>query len=332
MQHLTLNVASSGRDIHGDLITEEAVRLIVDSINNDDRVAKIGIEHDPFCMPQGKVLRASTARERNKLVAKCDAIVHDAPLSLQDNDTQQDLVALFFDEHPQRFKRTAVGEWSEQCKITVNPTSFSSQQDAVRFLKDCASIDGLALNPYMVRKFPTPEPMISVLLCDPEAVLPLFITSAWMQQRVFKDIYSIADESTWRQAGRLVDRLESMIASAVDKFFSAPGSTPASPTTVELVVPGDDIEVTLLRRVTGASGQFHVNAPELVSALNRFRELVDFADQITLSWTEDDHWNLEYVATKSGHVIGTAECYAYSHAEFERINRTPEQQDNTETD
>ena len=246
---------------------------MADGINSQERVARIGIDHNPFCAPQGKVIGASAEHEGNRFVLKGQGVAQDEVVVVQISNTNEELLGFIYDDYPQLFGRSPAGDWGPASTIAIDPTSFEDHSDAERFLLDCATIDGFQSGGQFFRKSIIADPAIHILLSDPNLVFALFVggqAAYWILNRILTPVNHVIDESTKRQANRLVDALEPKITAVIDKFLGFSRSRPDAPLTVKLTIPGDDIEITLLRHISDPADKFPLDTNGLNETLEEY--------------------------------------------------------------
>lgn len=320
-------VAGTGLDRQGVFVTKEAILSAAeDSIG--DRVPIAGRpNHDPFCMPLGKVIKTwvETREDHHVLVARM--CFDDAPIQERHQLSGTDLVRLDFPNNSKPFLRLADNGTREQTTVRVDLANFDDMQgyeefaDAVRHFDDTIMCEDT-----LARKGFDAEPIIVLLLSNLHAATFVTLIGSWALVRALKFVNHTIDETSKKVGDELSDVFSAKILS-VFRRHSGCQSKENRPAVTQIVIPGA-IEMNLLTRTEPGSESQGMDFELLGAEIERYSDLLQVADSICFGREANGDWELQYLTTKSGKVIGTAKCYEKTL----RILRGIRQSQNMETE
>ena len=90
------------------------------------------------------------------------------------------------------------------------------------------------------------------------------------------------------------------------------------PVLIQIIVRGKT-DLNLLARIKSEEEFAGINLEKLTAEMERFGDLLQDAEEATFAQVGTDDWQFQYLKTRSGEVIGTAECYTNSKAKFQDI-------------
>ena len=162
-------IAASGVDGHCIRMTKEALYSGAEGLNGD-RAVRMGANHDPFCMPYGKVVEAWVEPREDRHVLVARLFVEDNVKQLIHEESGEQLTLLDFARFPKPFNRRFENESNDQTQVQVDFVNFDNKQSFIRFIDEVNRIgDDINCSPGIGRKSLIPEPFIQIVLSHPEA-------------------------------------------------------------------------------------------------------------------------------------------------------------------
>ena len=301
MTEITAVIATTGIVERGGariMIAKEAIESIPGQIAGD-RAAPMIANHDPFCLPIGKLKEAWVEPLGSELAAVVSIQIEDNP-SIETNHSGVGLVRLDFEDDPRPFKRQEM----EIGTLAVDQANFDNVQDYNEFTKDVGHIDDkLTCSNGLGRHALTPEPLIQFVVSNPEISAAL----AWILQRLEIFVRYTVDETLRKVADDISDSLSAKLKNIL-KAYGNRRSNDSRPTVTKIIIPGDT-ELTLLVK-TGPGEEFPaMDLRKLTAEMEEYGELLQEADCATFTRVGVNDWEFLYLTTRSGKVIGTLECH-----------------------
>ena len=283
--------------------SEAAVSLL--ALANGDRALRSILEHDFHYMPIGKLADATVDETEHEFILR--AVVDDTQQvrHFRHDGTDTQLVEVTFINDSRPFVHQPLSDRPETVEVLVepanfqNPTGFSAFVDEAKHPPEFADNAGL-----MQLRSSDPTPIIQFLVDHPVLASAL----GWVLWRGQKFLAYTVDETLKKAGDRISADISRRIRNVIDKYNQHRADDDREPTS-HLVLKGD-VEINLLTRCTDIEQQTDLGLSSLCEQMERFKDLVELAESITLArnhQTED--WELLYIETSDGNVIATAECY-----------------------
>lgn len=299
--------ANSGRDAHNVVMTKEALDSAAAGANGD-RAVRMGANHDPFCMPCGKIVEAWVEPRGDRHVLVARFYIEDSVRHLVHRATGEQLALLDFTDYPKPFSKRVEKVPRDKTEVHVDFVNFDSKQEYDRFLNEVDQIDdGLSCGRGFGRKSLIPEPFIQFVLSNPEAATVLAVVGPWILARAGKFITHTTDETLRKVGDDLSDRLSAKIISVYESYKRHQAQD-ERPVVIQIVMPGD-VELNLLSRTEHDAKFQNIALKQLRAGIEKYRDLIQEADSVTFGREGDGNWEFLYLTTKTGKVIGTFECF-----------------------
>ena len=297
-------------------ITKEAIESVPAQIAGDQAVP-ITVDHDPFCMPIGKIEEAWVEPFGDEYAVMARIHLEDAYSIGTHRGSGIALVNLDFENNPKPFKQVTSGETEQQqLTLSVDLANFDSLQDYTRFADDVALIDDdIACGHDIGRHALIPEPFIQFVVANPELSAAL----AWTLLRAERFVSYTVDE-TLRKIGDDFSDLLSMKVKEVLRSYGSRRSKDNRPSITQIIVPSD-MELILLTK-TEVDEEFQtIDMTKLTAEMEKYRDLFQDADSATFARVGTNSWKFQYLKTRSGKVIGTLDCYKRTRETLRRMGR-----------
>ena len=268
----------------------------------------MGANHDPFCMPYGKIVEAWVEPREDRHVLVARFYVEDQVQQLMYRQSGKRFALLDFANYPKPFKKWIADESNDQTEVHVDFVNFENKQRYGRFLDEVSKIgDDIKCGTGLGRKSLIPEPFIEIVLSHPEASAVFSLVGLWALARVRKFINHTVDE-TFRKVG---DEISDKLSEKIIATFSAyrrHKSPDERPVVTQIVVPGD-VELNLVTRTEPGAEFQGMDLGLLRAEIEKYSDLLQGADSVTFGREGDNNWEFLYLTTKTGEVIGTLECF-----------------------
>lgn len=300
-------IATTGVDAHRVLITKEALESMAEGMNGD-RAVRMGANHDPFCMPCGKIVKAWVEPREDRHVLVARTYIEDNASYLVHSEFREQLTLLAFADFPKPFNRSFESVSSDKTEVLVDFVNFDSKQNYGRFLIEANQIDdGLSCGRGLGRKSLIPEPFIHIVLSHIDADTIASVVGLWAIIRVKKFIDHTVDETFRKVGDEISEKLSAKIISVFEAYKRHKSRDERSIVT-QIDIPGD-VEVILLTRTAHSSEFQGIDLTSLREELEKYKDVLHGADSITFGREGNDRWKFLYMTTKAGQVIGTRECF-----------------------
>ena len=288
------------------IIMREALDSFAEQINAD-RAMRFTVEHDPSLMPIGKITEAWVEAQGNDYALMARYHVEDSYTRATHVASGQELVILSFEDDPRPFTSLAYGNALESGDaLGVDVANFGTYEDYNRFEEDVRAIDNSVVCEQSIeRRSIAPEPIIELVVSHPylSAALPLGV---WAARRIEKFISYTVDETLRKIGDDISDKLSRKLR-AIIRAYSAHRKDDNRPTTIQLVVPGEP-RLILLIRVQPDEDFPTINLAAAADQIEQYTDIMQGADNAVFERSGGDDWRFLYLTTKSGKVIGDADC------------------------
>ena len=323
MIEVLARVASTGIIEQGGIrvmITREAIESIPDQVAGVEAIP-LTVDHDPFCLPIGKVEDAWVEPFGKEFAVMARILVEETYTVVTHKRSGVDLVRLDFEDNlkpfiERRYKKTE----SQQDSVSVDlanfdgPTSYTAFADEVRTIDDTIVCDNGIQRHALI-----PDPLLQFVLSNPELSAALAI-GVWALGRVEKFVRYTVDETLRKVADDISDSF-SIKMKRISNAYATRRTQDSRATVAQIVIPGSP-EVILLVKIEGDEEFPTINLKHLVSEMEGYGDILQEATSATFARTGIDKWELQYLTTHSGKVIGTSECYERTVAAFRRMGRS----------
>ena len=321
MVELTASIATTGLVKQGATtvrLTREAIESIPDQVNGE-RSLPFSVEHDPYCMPIGKIKEAWVEPLEDEYVAMARIHVEDDARSAIHMRSGTELVYLDFASAPKPFVQQFKKADQSLVTVGVDLANFYDTQNHAAFIDAVNSIDDEITCEYVGRQSLESEPLIHFVLSHPEICGALSVVGLWMLKRVEKFIRYTVDETLKKTADPISDILSGKIRQIVSSYKNYQ-SGDERPILIQIVVP-NDINLILLSRIDRDEEFPSINLKKLTTEMEKYGDLLQQAEEVTFARTGVDDWEFQYLKTRTGEVIGTSECYKRTTQQLQRIQK-----------
>ena len=294
-------------------MTREALESGVRQMNGD-RAIPITVEHDPFCMPLGKTVEAWVEPLGDEFALMSRSFVDDEANTLTHEKSGVEIAYLGFEEAPKPFVRRFGTEDETQFSIQIDSVNFASKQEVDEFGMDVSRIDSRITCRDTGRFAFGPEPIILFVLSNLDWGAALAI-GVWTFNRIEKFVRYTVDESLRKVGDEVSDIISDKIKDVIRAYRNRQVAD-ERPILVQIVVRGDT-DLILLARIESEEEFSGINLEKLTAVIEDVGDLLQNAEEATFAQVGENDWEFLYLKTRSGEVIGTAECYAKSKEKFE---------------
>lgn len=283
---------------------------------NGDRAIPFVVDHDPFCMPLGKVTEAWVEPYEDEHALVTRTYIEDEIRYLTHTVHGTQLVCLDFKDAPKPFRRKSEDTEENQITIGVDWANFDSRQEFLEFTNDVGKFDDEIICKTLGRLSIVPEPLIQFIVANPELSAALAV-GAWMLRRVEKFVRYTVDETLRKAADDLSDSFSGKIRDIMTAYRNRQ-SEDDRPVLTEIIIPGD-MDLILLTRTASGDEFPNIDLTSLTEAMEGHGELLQCAEEATFARAGNNDWEFQYLKTRSGRVMGTPECYERTVKKLETV-------------
>lgn len=326
MVELTARIATTGLVKQGAStvrLTKEAIESLADQVNGE-RSLPFSVEHDPYCMPIGKIKEAWVEPFEDEYAAMARIHVEDDLLSAIHKRSGTELVRLNFAGAPKPFVQEFKEADQSLVSVGVDLANFYDKQNHAAFIDAVNSIDDEITCKCVGRHSLGPEPLIQIVLSHPEISVALSV-GLWTLRRVEKFIRYTVDETLKKIADQISDILSAKIRQIVSSYKNYQ-SGDERPIQIQIVVP-NDMNLILLMRIDRDEEFPSINLKKLTTEMEKYGDLLQQAEEVTFARTGVGDWEFQYLKTRTGEVIGSSECYKRTTEKLQR-NQKDSKSDN----
>ena len=327
MVELTARLATTGLVKQGATtvrLTRRAIESIPDQVNGERSLPYL-VEHDPYCMPIGKIKEAWVEPLEDEYVAMARIHVEDDARSALHVRSGTELVYLDFASAPKPFVQQFKKADQSLVTVGVDLANFYDKQNHAAFIDAVSSIDDEITCEHVGRHSLVPEPLIQFVLSHPDISVALSVVGAWTLKRVEKFIRYTIDETLKKIADEISDILSAKIRKTVSLYKNCQ-SGDERPIQIQIIVP-NDINLILLMRIDRDEEFPSINLKKLTTEMEKYGDLLQQAEEVTFARTGVDDWEFQYLKTRAGEVIGSSECYKRTTERLQR-NQKDSKSDN----
>ena len=322
MIEILARVASTGIIEQGGIrvmISKEAIESMPEQVAGEKAIP-LTVDHDPFCLPIGKVQDAWVEQFGKEYVVMARFLVEDTYTVMNHKRSGVDLVKLDFEDNlkpfiDKRYKNTE----SQLDLVSVDLANFDGPMSYAAFAEEVSNIDDtIVCDNGIMRHALIPEPLLQFVLSNPELSTAM-VLGAWVTGRVEKFVRYTVDETLRKVADGISDGY-SKKSKAIMKAYATRRTQDNRPTVTQIIIPGNP-ELILLVKADMAEEVPAINLRKLAAEMERYGDVLQMANSATFARTRVDNWEFQYLTTRSGKVIGTSDCYEMTMAAIRRIGR-----------
>lgn len=320
MPKVTARVATTGVVKQGGievLITKELIDSIPDQVNGE-RVMPYTIDHNPFCLPIGKIENAWVEPYKDGYAAMAQIHIEDSYSNLYHSRSHAELVHLDFKDSPKPFLQKKYGNSdSGQDSISVDSANFAKPHDYDAFKSDVELIDStIACDNSIQRHSLGPEPLIQIEIANPAVAVALSV-GIWIIGRAEKFVRYTIDETSRKMADDFSDMISNFLKEVLRAYKSRrPHDNRASVTKV--VIPASP-ELILLIKTQIDEDLTAIDLRGLVEEMEKYGDILREASSATFTQVGRQSWRFEYCTTRSGKIVGSVACYERTKEIMERV-------------
>ena len=298
-------------------LTREVIESFSDQMNGE-RSFPLLLEHDPYCMPIGKIKEAWVEPFEDEYVVTARVHVEDDERSAIHMRSGTELVYLDFACASKPFVQQLKKADQSLVTVGVDLANFDNTQNHAAFIDAVNCIDEEVTCELVGRHSPEPEPLIRFVLSYPEICVALSV-GLWILRRVEKFIRYTVDETLKKAADEISEILSAKIRQIISSYKNYQ-SGDKRPILIEVIVP-NDINLILLIKI-GRDEEFpSINLKKLTTEMEMFGDLLQQAEEVKFARTGVDDWEFLYLKTRAGEVYGTWECFKRTAQKLEHTQK-----------
>lgn len=286
-------------------ITRKAIDSLVNSAD-EGRALPFVVEHDPSCMPIGKITELWAEPFEREYAAMGRVHIEEGARAVTHMKSGASLVCLGFVEAPKPFVRKSRDGKGDLLAIGVDRANFQDAQSHAAFVDAVVRIDEEIACRGIARHSLVPEPLIEFVLSNIHIKMAVAL-GLWTIRRVEKFVRYTVDETLKKTADSIAAVLSEKMKRIV-KAYSQRKTKDQRPILVEIAIPGD-LDLILLARVDGRAEFPGIDLKNLTAEMEKYGDLLQQAEEVTFLRT-DTSWKFQYLKTRTGEVLGSQECYS----------------------
>lgn len=305
-------IATNNVDRQNEVIADEVLYRFVESINTNDFVMRMGLNHDTSIMPVGKVIKGTVVDLQDNSLgveAQIDDFIYDFH-KIEGPDKQ-----ILYSAESVIDKRPFMeyeAEVKEKVTVLLNPLNFND--DDYEELRHIIYDECDALVEKSIKKN---------LIPDPEIIVHLLMGTV---------IYLTTKNTVNKVSEKLADKISDDVVNIYDnlkKIIASIGKKVVGPkeTTYVLTEPEQDVELV----IRASNPEDVLNAIEIASdgyiasQTEKYRRYLDGSLKKIqyLFNVETKKWEVNYMVTNTGQVIGSEKCYKKAVKLYNTIMKTP---------
>ena len=289
------------RDTHVQF-TKESIESAANQLTSK-RAMPFIVQHDPSCMPLGKVTDAWTEPFGSEHSLMARVYIESAQAASHVPSGAQ-LVYLSFQTAPKPFTlECRRSEHNSLTAVAVDRANFRDASSHAAFLDAVADIDNHFTFTEVGRHSVVPEPLIEFILSDGLALA----IGLWVFRRAELFLRHTIDETLKKTGNAISDDLSTKIKRIYQAYIRHRDADDR-PTTIKVLLRNDP-NLVLLFRVGPADDSPPMDLDKLAVELKKYRDIFLHAEEATFLRTGDDGWKFQYLKTHKGEILGTRECY-----------------------
>ena len=197
-------------------IAKEALDSLSDQVSGE-RALPFCVEHDPLCMPIGKVKEAWIERIGTEYAAMARVYVEDTVQELRHAMSGSRLVRLSFSKVPKPFVRELKRGQHDSIVMSIDRANLGSPATYNAFVDSVKAIDPEIVQGSIGRRSLVPEPLIQFIVSNVDLGIALSV-GLWTLKRAEKFLRYTVDETLRKAADGISDRLSSKITEVVKAY------------------------------------------------------------------------------------------------------------------
>ena len=310
MVEILARVATTGIVQQGSL----RVKITKESLESFPKRVEIGpaipftVGHDPYCLPIGKIDEAWIEPFGDEYAVIAKIRVEDTHSTLRHKPSGVDLVRLEFESNPKPFIPRRYGENEEAQEIlSVDMTNFATLEEFEAFQSDVAGIDeGISCDNSIHRYELGPDPFLQFVLSNPDITAAMAL-GVWVIGRIERFVRYTVDETLRKLADDISDAFSLKMKQIVKAYVNR-RKQDDRPSTTQIAIPGNPELILLV--TTQASEDFpNIDLGKLSEEMEKYGDILQEAASVVFARVGINDWELQYLTTKSGKVIGTLNCH-----------------------
>ena len=329
MVEIFARVATTGVVQQGNVkveFTKEALDSFPEQISGDQAVP-FTIEHDPYCLPLGKIEEAWVEPFGNEHAVIARIRIEDTFTLLKHRASDADLVLLDFANNPKPFvARSYKGIADGGAILSVDLANFANPRDYDAFKSDIATIDGkISCDRGIVRHSLGPEPLFQFVLSNPDITAAMAV-GVWVVARIEKFVRYTVDQTLRKVADDISNALSMKLKNILKAYINRRNQDKRDVTT-KIVIPSNPELILLV--TTKHNEEFpNIELSELTEEMEKYGDILQEADTVVLARVGSNSWEFQYMTTRTGKVIGTIDCHNRTLEKLQNMN----QNSDTKTD
>ena len=299
------------------MITREALESITEQVAGEEAIP-LTVDHDPFCLPIGKIENAWVEPFGKEYAVMARILFEETYTTAIHKRSGVDFVKLEFEDNLKPFVERGYKKTRDQRdSISVDLANFDGPTGYTAFADEVSTIDDVIICDNGIQRHALiPEPLLQFVLSNPELSAAMTI-GAWALGRVEKFVRYTVDETLRKLADDISDSL-SMKMKSIMKAYMTHKTQDNRATITQIIIPTKPELILLLK--TEENEVFPtIHLKNLVMEMERYGDILQEARSATFAWTGIDEWELQYLTTHSGKVVGTFECYERTMTTLQRM-------------
>ncbi len=288
-------------------LTVEALQSMAASVNEQDRKPVILVEHDHLCPPMGQTVGCEVIQlddGHHALIGQYDIFGSPTEIELpigeiglqQSSDEHHHSLAVGEFHHPQNY-----------C-VAIDAVNLGGHQELEDFFSELRSPSSEEFETQAItRRSVIPDPQVMF-------TLGLQLSAAWFGLRIAKAAADSIEPELKAFFQVMIQTIKNMALNATPKH---------RPVTYVLQVHGKpNLEFVARTRDTDLVIRAMANAgsPDLSSMIDRLYNHFN-AEMIQFKLRDDGSWAFNYLATKSGKIVGTREAFDHRATVLKQMDK-----------
>lgn len=305
-------IATNDVDRQNQRITDKALHKMADRISSSASVARIGVNHDTTMMPMGKILRGKVVNAedgRMELRALLDDFSEDySQFFGPDNEK----LYFGYSRNDIRPFVDSVIDTDRDIAVALNPIDFAPAD----FYEVCKYIIESEKGEVVTIAKKSAEPVIEIILTVAKYVFSYLLVQKTVEKTTDKLADALSDEavSAYDHIKRVAKRIftKTKDNQTVTYVINAPGQP------IELVIQCDNADKLSCAMDKIDDGYITETYQKFTQYLNGGIRKMQF-----LYDNQKEKWELNYILSNQGQVIGTEKCYDRSITLYRQLMNTP---------
>lgn len=323
MVEITATIATTRPFKQGNAKIGSAKKVIdsfADQVNGEWSLP-FGVEHDPFCMPIGKLKKAWVEPFEDEYAAIACIYVEDDEQRTIHTTSGTELVHLKFEKAPKPFIRQFNNPDQGLMVLGVDSANFKGSQDLAMFKNAVDQIDDSITHVNLGRHSLGPEPLIQIVVANLDICAALTV-GCWVLKRVEKFFRYTIDETLKKIADEISESLSAKILQILSVYKNR-RMHDERPIVIEVVIPGET-DLILLTKIEPHEDFPRINLETLTTEMEKYGDLLQNAAEVTFARTGNDDWEFQHLKTRTGEVFGSIGCYRRTCELLNRTGKRPE--------